>query len=108
MEEPNYDAKTVAIIEPATIVTIEISGYFLQRLQAHLINRMSKLTEEERVGMIARIKEGKESLTSEEDEIHIFTSILKATQLAAKEQNKLTYKSPNELKALFEQSLSES
>lgn len=103
MEEKKYP-----VIPPDAIVTVEMSGSFLKRLQFHLFYRLSKLSKIDADAVLKRIKENQEALTEEEDVIHMITSILVAGDQAAKAQNKNVYKTLEELKGAMEDPINES
>jgi hypothetical protein len=89
-------------VAPETIVDMKFSGYFLQRLQSHLLHGLSKLSPENSPEVIERIKTGKPALTPEEDLLHMLTVILVDADKCAREQDKVTYKTIEDLVKTYE------
>ena len=87
------DEQTIGFIEPASLIKLQISGAFLDRVSFHLFNELRKYPPEEFKQVLDRIMKGEPSLSPEEDLLHVLSAIIGSARGNAKEQGLITQKS---------------
>jgi hypothetical protein len=93
-----------SVIAPDAIVTIEVSGYFLNRIQGALTAMCGEVGERETLEILKRMREDEQVHSTQEEAIGIFLALVHAIETSALEQGKAVEKelSPEEALQLFE------
>ena len=81
-------------LPPDSIVSIEISGAFSNRLQFLMFNELRQYTQEDSTAILKRIENNEPSLSPEEDVLHAFAAIIAGIIHAAKQSGKMLQKEP--------------
>ena len=85
----------LAYIKSDTIVTIKVSGSFIDRVNFLMFHKLTELGEKSKE-IIDRLKSGEDPQSPEEEHIQILASLVKTTTLAAKEADQMSYKPAKE------------
>ncbi len=87
-------AKTIKIpnVEASTIITLEVSGYFLKQLQMALVALGEERSPDEFQRILLKLKANEPAEDLYEIQLHLLTALVGSIEKAAIAQNKVTYK----------------
>jgi hypothetical protein len=93
-ENTTTPPKTIAIttLLYSDIVTIQVSGTFLSRIQSLLVAISDEVGKDELLKIFERLKANTEPLSTQEESVRILIALVHSIETAAKDQGKLTKK----------------
>lgn len=83
---------TVPYIPDASIVTIQVSGYFYKQLQTVFLAKGAERSKEEFIKVLEKAKTEQPVVDLYEAEVHILASLVMSIEKAAQEQKLLEYR----------------